>query len=236
MVATRHESELTMHDRLHMPRSRGAMSGLLIVLLGVWGGLVPFAGPSFGYSFTPDMSWHWTTGRLLLEVLPAAAAVLGGLAMMSSASRISGSMGAWLAAAAGAWFVTGQWFSMLWNDGVMQAGQPTASSDLGQVAEWIGFFLGLGVVIVFLAAMALGRMSVVSVRDARIARERAASYETAPEGTTIGTAAGTTTGTTTDTTSGTAAGTRADTTGSTTDTTTRKTRMGRRVREQQDPM
>jgi hypothetical protein len=40
------------------------------------------------------------------------------------------------------------------------------------VAEWVGFFLGLGVVIVFLAAMALGRMSVVSVRDARIVRER----------------------------------------------------------------
>jgi hypothetical protein len=177
MVATRHETDLTMHDRLHMPRSRGAASGLLIVLLGIWGGLVPFVGPSFGYSFTPDLSWHWTTGRLLLEVLPAAATVLGGLAMMGSASRISGSVGAWLAAAGGAWFVTGQWFSMLWNDGVMQAGTPTATSDLGQVAEWIGFFLGLGVVIVFLAAMALGRMSVVGVRDARWARDRRVTDE-----------------------------------------------------------
>jgi hypothetical protein len=55
----------------------------------------------------------------------------------------------------------------------MQAGQPTATTDAGQVAEWVGFFLGLGVVIVFLAAMALGRMSVVSIRDARIVRERA---------------------------------------------------------------
>lgn len=177
MVATRHETELTMHDRLHMPRSRGAASGLLIVLLGIWGGLIPFVGPSFSYSFTPDLTWHWTTGRLLLEVLPAAAVVLGGLAMMGSASRISGSVGAWLAAAGGAWFVTGQWFSMLWNNGVMQAGDPTATSDSGQVAEWIGFFLGLGVVIVFLAAMALGRMSVVSVRDARVVRERAAANE-----------------------------------------------------------
>lgn len=177
MVATRHESELTMHDRLHMPRSRGAASGLLIVLLGIWGGLVPFVGPAFGYSFTPDITWHWTMGRLWLEVLPAAATVLGGLAVMGSASRISGSAGAWLAAAGGAWFVTGQWFSMLWNDGVMQAGAPTATSNLGQIAEWIGFFLGLGVVIVFLAAMALGRMSVVSVRDAERVRERALEEE-----------------------------------------------------------
>ena len=175
---TRHEPEhLTMHDRLQMPRSRGAASGLLIVLLGIWGGLIPFIGPSFDYGFTPDLSWHWTTGRFLLEVLPAAATVLGGLAMMGSASRISGSAGAWLAAAGGAWFVIGQWVSMLWNNGVMQAGQPTATTDIGQVAEWVGFFLGLGVVIVFLAAMALGRMSVVSVRDARIVRERAAADE-----------------------------------------------------------
>jgi hypothetical protein len=54
---------------------------------------------------------------------------------------------------------------------------PTATTDLGQVAEWIGFFLGLGVVIVFLAAVALGRMSVVSVRDVRVAQERAAETE-----------------------------------------------------------
>jgi hypothetical protein len=65
----------------------------------------------------------------------------------------------------------------LWNNGVMQAGVPTATTDLGQVAEWIGFFLGLGVVIVFLAAVALGRMSVVSVRDVRVAQERAAETE-----------------------------------------------------------
>jgi hypothetical protein len=182
MVATQAETgRLTMHDRLHMPRSRGAASGLLLVLLGIWGGLIPFVGPSFDYSFTPDISWHWTTGRLLLQVLPAAATVLGGLAMMGTTSRISAVAGAWLAAAGGAWFVIGQWVSMLWNDGVMQAGQPTASTTAGQVAEWLGFFLGLGVVIVFVAAMALGRMSVVSVRDARIIRERSAANDVEAE-------------------------------------------------------
>lgn len=178
MVATEHEkrhdhsTHLTMHDRLHMPRSRGAASGLLVMLLGIWGGLVPFAGPAFGYSFTPDVSWQWTTGRLLLDVIPAAATVLGGLAMMGSASRVSGSVGAWLAAAGGAWFVVGPWVSPLWNHGVMQSGTPTATTDLGQAAEWLGFYLALGVVIVFLAAMALGRMSVVSVRDAQRVQER----------------------------------------------------------------
>jgi hypothetical protein len=182
MVATHHETRfetdhLTMHDRLHMPRSRGAASGLLIVILGLWGGLVPFVGPAFGYAFTPDATWQWTDGRLFLEVIPAAATVLGGLAMMGSSSRVSGSFGAWLAAAGGAWFVVGQWVSTLWNGGVMQAGEPAATTDRGQVAEWLGFFLALGVVIVFLAAMALGRMSLVSVRDARFARRRALDDE-----------------------------------------------------------
>jgi hypothetical protein len=182
MVATHHETRfetdhLTMHDRLHMPRSRGAASGLLIVILGLWGGLVPFIGPAFGYAFTPDATWQWTDGRLFLEVIPAAATVLGGLAMMGSSSRVSGSFGAWLAAAGGAWFVVGQWVSTLWNGGVMQAGEPAATTDRGQVAEWLGFFLALGVVIVFLAAMALGRMSLVSVRDARLARRRALDDE-----------------------------------------------------------
>ena len=186
MAATHQETpaetdHLTMHDRLHMPRSKGAASGLLIVVLGLWGGLIPFVGPSFGYAFTPDETWQWTDGRLYLEVIPAAATVLGGLAMMGSASRISGSIGAWLAAAGGAWFVVGQWVSTLWNDGVMQAGEPTATSDRGQVAEWLGFFLALGVVIVFLAAMAIGRMSSISVRDARIARRRALEDSDEPD-------------------------------------------------------
>ena len=36
---------------LRLPRTTGAMSGLLILLLGVWGGLIPFIGPYFHYAF-----------------------------------------------------------------------------------------------------------------------------------------------------------------------------------------
>jgi hypothetical protein len=159
--------DLGMRDRMHVPRSRGATSGLLLVLLGIWGGLVPFLGPALGYAFTPDTSWHFTWGRLWLEILPAAATVLGGMWLMGTSNRVSGWVGGWLAAAGGAWFVIGQEVSRLWNGGSFAAGVPTATSTLGQVAEWIGFFLGLGTVIVFLSALALGRMSVVGVRDVR---------------------------------------------------------------------
>ena len=56
--------------RLQMPRSRGAASGFLLVLLGIWGALIPFVGPYFDFAFTPDREWTWTTARGWLEVLP----------------------------------------------------------------------------------------------------------------------------------------------------------------------
>ena len=39
---------------LHIPRSRGAASGLLVIVLGLWGALVPFVGPYFNFAFSPD--------------------------------------------------------------------------------------------------------------------------------------------------------------------------------------
>lgn len=180
----RRAQHVDMRDRLHMPRSRGATSGTLLVLLGIWGGLVPFVGPYFGYAFSPDITWHFTWGRLWLEILPAAATVVGGLMLLGSANRITGHLGAWLAAAGGAWFVIGQEVSRLWTGGAPAAGLPVSTSTLGWVAEWIGFFTGLGVVITFLAAGALGRMSVVSARDVhrrRLAEERIAEERMAQE-------------------------------------------------------
>src|SRR5699024_220459 len=99
---------LSLGDRIHVPRSRGATNGSLLVLLGLWGGLVAFWGPTFGYAFTPDASWHFTWGRLWLNILPAAAVVLGGLSLLGASNRVSGTAGSWLAAVGGAWFVIGQ--------------------------------------------------------------------------------------------------------------------------------
>jgi len=183
-TTARREHHVEMRDRLHMPRSRGATSGMLLVLLGIWGGLVPFVGPYFGYAFTPDLAWHFTWGRLCLEILPAAATLLGGLMLLGSANRITGHLGGWLAAAGGMWFVVGQQVSRLWTGGSPAAGVPASASNLGYVAEWVGFFTGLGVVITFLAAAALGRMSVVAARDVRrrrLAEERLAEDRMAQE-------------------------------------------------------
>ena len=72
----------TRGGRLRMRRSRGAASGLLLVLLGSWGALIPFVGPYFDFAFTPDQAWVWTTARGWLEVLPGAVTALGGLLLL----------------------------------------------------------------------------------------------------------------------------------------------------------
>jgi hypothetical protein len=156
---------------LRVPRSRGALSGALLVLLGIWGGLIAFVGPYFHYAYTPATAWTYTNGRLWLEILPAAATIVGGLIVGGSASRPVGIFGAWLAALSGAWFVLGGTLSTVWTTGGgLAAGHPTGGT-LTRAVEQIGFFTGLGIVIVFLAAVALGRFTVIGVRERVVAEE-----------------------------------------------------------------
>ncbi len=169
-----------MTGMLRVPRSRGALSGVLLVLLGIWGGLIAFVGPYFHYAYTPDTAWTYTTGRLWLEIVPAVAVIVGGLILGGSASRPVAIFGAWLAALSGAWFVVGGMLSTLWVTGGW-AGHPVGVTNLHRVVEQIGFFAGLGVVIVFLAALALGRFTVLGARERMLAEEEAA-LDTPPAG------------------------------------------------------
>ena len=168
-----------MNTMLRVPRSRGAFSGVLLVLLGAWGALVPLVGPSFHYAYTPDRNWAYTSGRFWLEILPGVAVVIGGLILLASSYRPAALFGGWLAALGGAWFAVGNVLAPAWHGGSVTAGTPVGST-LTRAVEQIGFFTGLGVVIVLFAAMALGRLSVISVRDARLA-ERAAEAASAEE-------------------------------------------------------
>ena len=162
-----------MNGMLRVPRTRGVLSGLLLVLLGAWGALVPFVGPYFHYAYTPDTAWFYTSGRFWLEILPGAGAMLGGLIVLASAYRPVAHFGAWLAAVSGAWFALGSILGPTWSGIRMNPGTPVGGATM-RALEQIGFFTGLGVAIAVVAAMALGRFSVVGVRDAKLA-ERAVS-------------------------------------------------------------
>jgi len=180
-----------MNGMLRVRRSRGVLSGLLLVLLGIWGALIPFIGPYFHYAYTPDKAWTYTTGRLWLDILPGAAAFLGGLIVLTSSYRPTAHFGAWLAALSGAWFALGSLIGPTWIKMQMVPGTPVGDAA-HRTLEQIGFYTGLGVVIVLLAAMALGRFSVISVGDAkRAARATEAAREAEPEETPADTTADT---------------------------------------------
>ena len=170
---------------MRVPRTRGLGSGLLLILLGAWGALIPFVGPYFHFAYTPDAAWTGTWGRFFLEIVPGVATVLGGLILMISAFRPVAMFGAALAAAAGAWFVVGSLLGPVWTSYAAVGGGVPAALDPGQptggplhmVAEHLSFFTALGVVIVFVAAVAFGRLAIIGARDARLASGRGVTWE-----------------------------------------------------------
>ncbi len=141
---------------MRLPRTTGALSGLLIILLGLWGGLIPFVGPYFHFAFGGYAKWHYTSERLWLCILPGIAAILGGLQLMSAARRPSGLLAGWLALAAGVWFAVGPVVSLLWHKAGYPIGVP-AGGHIRQMFEWLGYFVGIGVAITALSAFAMGR-------------------------------------------------------------------------------
>lgn len=155
----------TRAGRMRIPRSRGAMSGLLLVILGAWGALIPFVGPYINFAYEPNTPWMWTTARGWLEVLPGGVAVLGGLLLLISANRATALLGGWLAVVAGAWFVVGRVFATPLGLGEVEA--PAATTQAGRTALELAFFTGLGSVIIAIGGMALGRLSVRTLRDIR---------------------------------------------------------------------
>lgn len=152
---------------LHMPRSRGAVTGLLLIALGVWGALIPFVGPYFKFAYTPDHAWAWSTARAWLELFPGVTTAVGGLLLVVSGNRATAMFGGWLAAFAGAWFVVGRALAATLQIG--DVGHPIAATDARRAVLEICYFSGLGALIVFLAGAVLARLSVRMARDVEAA-------------------------------------------------------------------
>jgi hypothetical protein len=175
-----------MTDLASIPRSRGAICGLFLILLGLWGALAPFAGPYYHFGFTPDKAWAYTSGRLYLSAIPGAAALLGGLMMLVTRSRVVGISGAVLGVLGGAWFIAGSGFvkAVLKNTSV-SIGKPLQSASMtAALQDYLAraaLFFGLGALIVFVAALAIGRFSLLAARDVAAVEADAYSYSSQPE-------------------------------------------------------
>jgi hypothetical protein len=153
-----------------IPRRRGGVCGLLLILLGLWGGLAPFVGPYFHFGFTPDKVWTYNSGRLYYSIIPAAAVLVGGALVAVTRNRGVGVSGGLLAALGGAWFGIGAGFTTVVLKKSITAGHPILSAgattdSLRAYTEMISLFAGLGLLVVFLGALAMGRLAMLAAAD-----------------------------------------------------------------------
>src|SRR5580658_4380040 len=96
-----------------IPRSRGGVCGVLLILLGLLAGLGPFVGPYIHFGYTPDKAWAYNSGRLYLSIVPGAVAVIGGLLALATRNRGVGVIGGVLGVLGGAWLVVGASFTSI---------------------------------------------------------------------------------------------------------------------------
>ena len=147
------------------------VAGLIILVAGIWGGLIPFVGPYFHFTLGPDHAWTWTSARFYLDVLPSIAAVVGGLLLIAAGPWFAGRIGALLALAGGVWFAVGPDVSRLWHAGGAQG--IAHGNGTKRMLEYLTFHSGLGVLIAACAGFALP--GVLALRRRATAAEAAAA-------------------------------------------------------------
>lgn len=145
-------------EKLTIPRSRGAVTGVVLVLLGIWAGLIHFVGPYFDYQADLADVWTFTWSRLWFGIVPGVAAIIAGLTLGPAADRVTANLATWLGGLAGIWLIIGPTLAEYWTN----AGP---SSYVLEITEAIGIYYGLGGVILGLSAFVMGRISVRSVKD-----------------------------------------------------------------------
>lgn len=145
--------------------------GTVIILLGAAAVALPFVGPLFGFGMGPDpVAWEVTQPRIVRHVIPGAAIILGGLLLLPRA-RASHVLGGALAVVGGVWLTLAP---------VVLGRVTDPAPALVDVLRPLTYHYGTGLVIVALAAYALGAATVYA------RAERPAGRHAAPERETVG--------------------------------------------------
>jgi hypothetical protein len=138
------------------------IAGIGAVLVGAWAGIVPFVGPTFGYTLSDSATWKLTSDHLYLQLAPGAAGILAGLIFLGFVPgrdraplwRGVAVVAGLLASAAGAWLVIGpDAYTVLRHVGANGRTLPTRS--LASLVTQVGYYLGPGVLLAVFAGMAL---------------------------------------------------------------------------------
>ena len=134
--------------------------GIATVLVAIWARMLPFIGPTFGFSADGASAWNLSGAHLLLGVLPGAVAFVAGVLILLIAPRTiswsgRGSLAGagLLAVMAGAWFVVGP----LARPVLSTTGSYfVIASPLRELAFQIGYSYGPGLLITMAGAFTLG--------------------------------------------------------------------------------
>jgi hypothetical protein len=178
----------TRGGRIHL-----ATIGLIAALASAWGGIVPFVGPTFGYSADGSSSWEWNLPHAMLALLPGAVGVCLGLFVMARSrsvdvgrGRFTLSMAGMIMILCGAWFALGPW---VWPVLSSSSHYFVPASGLRLLEYVLGYSVGTGVIIAACGGYIDGWASrfdrralrrsaatapVVAERETRVARDDAA--------------------------------------------------------------
>jgi hypothetical protein len=131
----------------------------LAVLLSAWAGLVPYVGPTFGFSADGTSSWTWNNAHTYGALVPGAVGVIFGLLVLAGARRPLGIQSAGTLASAGfVVFLCGAWltvFPVVWP--VIMAPYFHAASPSMTLAHWLGYASGPGLLLAAFGAYVIGR-------------------------------------------------------------------------------
>jgi hypothetical protein len=154
------------HERLPVQRSARSFSislsavGVLTIAISAWGGIVPYIGPTFGFSADGAGSWSWNLTHSVLALVPGAIGILVGFSFLARVpadgiGRRQASLGTagLVAIACGAWFAIGP---LAWR--VIDNVGPyfVTTTPLRQLADQAGYSLGPGVILGVCGAFAIG--------------------------------------------------------------------------------
>lgn len=143
--------------------------GVVTALVGAWGGIVPYVGPTFGFSADASSPWHWTMAQALLALVPGALAVIAGMVLLLRAGstvvgrgRISTGLAGFVAATCGAWFIVGEFAWPVIEGRYYFVG----AAPYHFLLEQLAFAIGTGVVLVACGSYAMGWAARHQVRRA----------------------------------------------------------------------
>lgn len=139
-------------------------AAVIVGIVGIWGALIPFVGPSFGYGMGTTQSWQWSESHLTLHMAPGVAAALGATLMLQG-RRTRQLSGASLALLGGAWFVLAPTLHPLWATQSMGGMSGMGGSALSSALSGLGYHYGTGAVIAIAAAYVLGLLGATRVTE-----------------------------------------------------------------------